>query len=72
MSTGLLKCSVCNRAVNQADEMQRKYWFHFEDKTKICAGATAVYANPDGSDIKGKFSMADRGNITEICENLFD
>jgi hypothetical protein len=54
MSQGLLKCSICNMAVNQAGEEAGKYWFHWEDKSKICDGATPIYAKKDGSDIRGK------------------
>lgn len=55
MSAGLVMCSACHREVHQ--RMFTHEWYHCEDGTPRCKGATSVYATRE--QIVGRACFAD-------------
>ena len=68
MSTGLLVCNKCMREIHQRGDRK---WFHCEDKTLLCEGASGIYPKDD-SEIKGKWCGCDRGDVGILTENFLD
>lgn len=59
MSTGLVICSGCHREVHQgATRSDGARWYHCEDRSAMCRGATAIYPRTR-QDIKGNYCGAD-------------
>jgi len=60
MSSGIVVCSKCKREVHQGgvSEMLPFGWYHCEDKTARCDGATSIYP-ASKSDIKGDWCGID-------------
>lgn len=59
MSYGVVVCSHCHREVHQArDREQRLYWYHCQDRTRLCQDAQAAHAKSK-SLIVGPACMAD-------------
>lgn len=61
MSFGLVGCSKCRHEIHQdRDENGNLFWYHCDDKSRICEGATSLYLNRDG--IVGKACYGDELN----------
>lgn len=63
MSWGMCICSTCKREVHQTGEIftggiRRATWQHCDDKSEICLGARADYAQ-SLSEVKGKWCGSD-------------
>ena len=58
MSTGFVVCSECHREVHQDWSGGPRDWYHCEDETPRCDGATSEYPRgPD--DVRGSWCGMD-------------